>query len=231
MSKHPIPLPTAIAQIAPNGKPTPRQRRQIIIQMCLRRQKPGTGSSLEFLRRRTAMNPWPDLRPILAGIPWVITGAVATRAYMPERMTRDLDILVRRADCQAVWQRLEGADYQVASQLDAPYFVARSPDGAEIDVICADFPWLQEALAVPQYDAAGYPVLDLPYLILMKLMANRAVDVGDMTRMLGLADAEMLDRVEDVVTRYSPEDSEDLQALILLGTLEISPPDGKHWLD
>jgi len=104
MSHTKVHIPSAIAQIAPDGKPTPRQRRRIMIQMCLRRQKPGTGSSLEFLRRRTAMNPWPDLRPILAGISWAITGAVATRAYMPERMTQDLDILVHRADCEVVWQ-------------------------------------------------------------------------------------------------------------------------------
>ena len=41
------------------------------------------------------MNSWPDLRKILKGILWVIIGGVATRAYMPERMTKDLDILVK----------------------------------------------------------------------------------------------------------------------------------------
>lgn len=177
------------------------------------------------------MNHWPDLRPLLAGIPWVIAGAVATRAYMPERMTQDLDILVHRRDCQRVWQRFQSAGYTVASQLDAPYFVAHSPSGIEIDVICADFPWLKEALANPQQDSANYPVLDLPYLILMKLMANRTIDIGDMTRMLGLASAEQIEQIEAIVTRYSPQDSEDLQALILLGKLEMDPPDGKHWLD
>ena len=176
------------------------------------------------------MNPWPDLRPILAGISWAITGAVATRAYMPERMTQDLDILVHRADCQVVWQRFQAAGYKLSSVLDAPYFVARSPDGVEVDVICADFPWLQEALTTPQHDLANYPVLDFPYLIIMKLMANRGIDIGDMTRMLGLASPEQLDRVQALVAHYSPQDSEDLQALILLGQLEMEPPDGKQWL-
>lgn len=51
-----------------------------------------------------------------------------------------------------------------------------------------------------------------------------------MTRMLGLASAEQIEQVEAIVARYSPQDSEDLQALILLGNLEMDPPDGKHWL-
>jgi hypothetical protein len=166
---------------------------------------------------------------MLAGIPWAIAGAVATRAYMPERMTRDLDLLVRREDCERVWRRLQQAGYQVAPELDAPYFVALSPDGIELDVICGEFAWVDEALAVPRPDPAGYPVLDLPYLILMKLQANRALDIGDMTRMLGLASEELLGHVREVVARYHPEDSEDLEALVLLGKLEMEPPEGEHW--
>jgi hypothetical protein len=96
-----------------------------MIEMTLRRQKPGTGSSMEFMRRRTAMNRWPDLRPVLEGIPWALTDAVATRAYMPERMTQDMDVLVRRQDCQAAWRRFQAAGYRVAPVWDAPYFVAR----------------------------------------------------------------------------------------------------------
>ena len=178
------------------------------------------------------MHPWPNLRPILEGIPWAITGAVATRAYMPERMTRDIDIVVQREHCKRVWQRFQDAGYRVAAVLDAPYFVAHSPDGVEIDVICADFPWLAEALQNPALDAADYPVLALPFLILMKLMASRGVDLGDMTRMLGLAAETDLHQVRVTVQRYRPDDSEDLEALILLGQREIEPGDGDpSWKD
>ena len=96
------------------------------------------------------MNPWPDLRPVLADLPWVIAGGVATRAYMPERMTQGLDILLHRRDCQEARVRFRGAGYGVSEVLDAPDFVARSPEEIEIDVICAAFPWLEEALAVPR---------------------------------------------------------------------------------
>jgi hypothetical protein len=215
------PIPFAIAQIAPDGQPTPRQRRRIIIDMCLRRMKPGIFTSPESLNRRTAMNKWPDLNHILEGIHWVITGGVATRAYMPERMTHDLDILIHKADCEAAWKRFQEAGFNVAEVLDAPYFVARSPDTPEVDVLCLDLPWLEQAFAQARLDPAGLPVLDLPFLIIMKLRANRAIDVGDMTRMLGLAAEADRERVRQVVARYQPEDADDLEALILLGKMEL----------
>jgi hypothetical protein len=167
------------------------------------------------------MHIWPDLIKILEGIPWAVTGGVATRIYMPERSTKDIDILISRENCQKAWERFKEAGFSVASTLDAPYFVARGLDVPEVDVICADFPWLPAALASPRRDPSGNPVLDLPYLILMKLRANRAVDIGDMTRMLGLASESDVQRVREVVRTHVPEDADDLEALILLGRMEI----------
>jgi hypothetical protein len=43
-------IPPAIAKIAPDGQLTPRQRRKFLLEMSLRRQKPGTGSSIAFLK-------------------------------------------------------------------------------------------------------------------------------------------------------------------------------------
>ena len=48
-------IPPAIAAIAPNGQLTNAQRRRLMIDMCIRRVKPGSGSAIEFLLRRTAM--------------------------------------------------------------------------------------------------------------------------------------------------------------------------------
>lgn len=79
-----IKIPPAIAAIAPDGKLTVAQRRRFMLDMCRRRIKPGTGSGYDFLRKRTAWQSWPDLRPILQEMSWVIVGTVATRAYMPE---------------------------------------------------------------------------------------------------------------------------------------------------
>src|SRR5574342_1343387 len=114
---HHQPVPPAIAKIAPDGNLSPRQKRRFMVDMLKRRVRPGTGSSAEFMRRRTAMNPWPDLRPILKGIAWAIVGAVATRAYMPERMTKDLDILIHKKDGEMVIEKLEDAGYRIVLRL------------------------------------------------------------------------------------------------------------------
>ncbi|MCX6029445.1 MAG: hypothetical protein NT169_09110 [Chloroflexi bacterium] len=163
---------------------------------------------------------WPDLRSILRGIPWAVTGAVATRAFMPERATKDLDILVRRQDESLVRGHLTAAGYTFVSPLAIRGFLMRSPEGAEIDVILGDYPWLGEALAHVRQDQAGYPVLDLPYLVLAKLAASRAQDIGDLSRMLGLASEAELSQVRAVVARYASNEADDLESLIYLGQLE-----------
>lgn len=173
------------------------------------------------------MQVWPDLRPVLGDTPWIIVGGVATRAYMPERSTQDLDILIRAADLPPVCQKLEAAGYSRITALLIPGVAYRSPAGVEVDVLTSDAPWLTEALAQPHYDGAGYPVLALPYLVLLKLAASRAQDLADLSRMLGLADAPMLAHIRQLVQRYAPEDAEDVASLIYLGQIESGkiPPE------
>ena len=169
------------------------------------------------------MNPWPDLREILADIPLAIVGGVATRGYMPERVTQDLDILVMASDSPEAISRLRAAGYSPAGELTFPGRTMRSPGGVEVHLSFGDMPWLEAALEAPRRDAAGFPILDLPYLVLTKLAATRAQDVADITRMLGLATDEELDRVRKVVDTFRPEDSDDLESLIYLGRLETRP--------
>jgi hypothetical protein len=225
MSERPrSPIPPQIAAIAPDGNLTPRQARRLLIEMSLRKQKPGAGSAHEFLRRRTALNPWPDLREILKGIEWLIIGGVATRAYMAERMTKDMDVLVHHTDGEEVMERLRRAGYTVLSRLVVPGYLLRSPDNQEIDVLFGKQKWLKEALSHPERDPAGYPVLGFPYLMLMKVTAARPQDWADVSRMAAVASEEQLTEARAVVARYSPRDSEDLEALILLGKREMEMP-------
>jgi hypothetical protein len=215
-------IPLDVAAVAPDGILTTRQRRSLRLAIIRRRQRPGTGSSREVLERRTAMIEWPDLREILRTVPWAIVGDVATRAYMPERMTQDLDILVATADGPEARRRLEEANFETLSPLSIPGIVMRSPKGVEIDLLFGEAPWVSEALAGPARDAAGYPVIGLPYLVLMKLQATRDQDWTDITRMLGGATEDHLEGVRAVVRQFSPADIEDLETMIYLGQREQS---------
>jgi hypothetical protein len=92
-------------------------RRRLLLDMALKRARPGSGSADLFLRRRTAEATWPDLTGILAGLRWAVVGAVAARAYMPERSTQDLDVLVAGEVAQEVGARLERAQFQKVQEL------------------------------------------------------------------------------------------------------------------
>jgi hypothetical protein len=227
----PLRIPPQIAAIAPDGNLTPRQRRRLMLEMVRRRQKPGTGSGHEFLRRRTALNPWPDLRDILKDIPWVLIGGVATRAYMAERITKDMDVLVHERDGEDARKKLEMAGYISVSRSVVPGFIMRSPEGVQVDLIYGRYPWLDKALARPQFDAAGYPVIALPYLVLLKLWATRNQDWTDITRMLSTATDEQINEVRKVIAQHSPEDSDDLETMIYLGKREMEIPNSPDKLD
>jgi len=175
------------------------------------------------------MNPWPDLRPILKGIDWAIVGGVATRAYMPERMTQDMDILVHLSDSETVIKRLEQAGYRMASHLAVPGYLMISPDGIELDILFGDYPWLKKALADPGQDPAGFPVIKLPYLVMMKMEAQRVRDLGDLGTMLGWASDADLDAVRAMIREFASEDMDDLESLIFIGKKEQeTPPDSKE---
>lgn len=215
-----IQIPPSIARIAPDGNLSARQKRHFMIEMLKRRVRPGTGSGIDFILRRTAMNIWPDLRPILKGLDWLVVGGVATRNYMPERMTKDLDILIREKDAEAVLAKLQTAGYKRESQLSIPGVVMISPEGVELDVLFGKTSWLEEALQNAVTDPAGYPTIALPYLILLKMDAQRAQDWADVSRMLGWASDADLEKVRDAFRKYAPDDVEDLESLIFIGKQE-----------
>ena len=203
-----------------------RQIRQTLLGIARRRQHPGTGSTARFLSARTHHMHFPDLTPVLHPIPWAVVGAVAARMYMPERMTQDLDIVVQVADAVVIRQKLTTAGFQYGGELAIAGASWMTPDGRSIDVLESAEPWLAQALTEAQQnrDAQGFPVLPLPYLVLMKFQAGRVQDVADVTRMLGQAREETLAAVRWLFTTFLPAEMADLESLIALGQLEMPPP-------
>lgn len=197
--------------------------RRTIIDMALRRQRLGSGSTREFLMERTTMLQWPNLTAVLAPLPWAVIGAAATRLYMPERLTRDLDIAVCVEDAETVYRQLSNAGYTLLGTLSIGGTRWQSPGGVPVDVIEGSDPWWPAALneAQSNRDEQGLPVLPLPYLVLIKFNASRTIDLGDIARMLGLADEVALAQVRGVFQQYAPADMNDLESLIILGKLEL----------
>lgn len=199
------------------------QIRRTIIDMALRRQRPGSGSAPSFQQKRTAQMRWPDLSPVLTSVAWAVVGAAATRLYMPERATQDLAVAIAVHDRERAYADLQKARFQRVGKLSIGGSSWRTPEGEIVDVIEGAEEWWPQALAAAQNnrDAQGLPVLPLPFLVLMKFQASRARDLGDITQMLGLADEDALDAVRQLFSRYAPKDQADLESLILLGKMEM----------
>lgn len=196
--------------------------RHTLIDIARRHQRAGAGSLPAFLAQRTVEMAWTDLTPILAPIHWAVVGAAATRLYMPERITRDLDVAIQAEDAHAARKKLADARFVHQGDLSIGGSTWQSPDGQWIDVIEAREAWWRDALTAAQSnrDAQGLPILPLPYLVLMKFQSGRAQDVADVTRMLGLAEPAALTATRALFKQYAPTDLDDLESLIALGRLE-----------
>ncbi len=196
------------------------ERRAQYLALAQRHVRPGSGSSTAYLRRRTAIQPLFDLRQTIRNTRFLLVGGLATRHYMPERMTLDTDILVLAGDLEAVEQELAGAGCHKLGLLAIGGSTWMLPDETTLDVVISDAPWAREAIERPLQTADGIPVIALPYLVLMKLYAGRSQDIADITRMLGGADERALAEVRAAVAQHNPEAINDVESMIVLGRLE-----------
>jgi len=190
-----------------------------IIHMSARRIREGSGSyhagpSEQWVQRA------PDMTRLLGDIPYVLIGGLATRLYMPERMTLDVDVLIHAEDHDLAGQALQGHGAVLLGPLTIGGSAWRLPQGVEVDLIALNEPWIGEALMHARKGPDGQPYADLPWLILLKLAASRSQDLADCARMLGAASDGALEAVRQTVVRYRPEDIEDMNSLIRLGKME-----------
>ena len=200
-------------------------RRKQYIALIQKRVRPGSGSSLALMQSRTWAYPVADLNRIIRETAFVVVGGVATRLYMPERMTLDIDILVSSQDAPGLYRELNQASGKKIGLLTIGGSSWQLADGTVLDVIESSEAWVTQAVQNPNLDPTGLPIIALPYLVLMKLQASRAQDIADLSRMLGGADEELLGQVRTVVKTYMDDAAEDLESLIVLGKLEYQVPE------
>jgi hypothetical protein len=195
-------------------------KRKKIISLALKYAKPGSGSYYSFLKNRTLAYPIPNLREIFIKTPFIIVGGLATRLYMPERMTLDVDVLIVKEDALIAEDELQKAGCQKQGILSIGGSTWILPNSTSVDIIMLDEPWIREAIQNPVIASDGLPYIDLPYLTLMKFQSGRLQDMADISRMLCDANENDLKKTRTLFQHYIPDAIEDLESLILLGKLE-----------
>lgn len=156
-----------------------------------------------------------------AGVPYAVIGGNAVAAWVaqvdegPVRSTKDVDILIRRADLPAAKAAMEQAGFLHAVVAGVDLFID-GPNGKPSQGVKQLFAGekVKPADPLPVADLTEsergkrFQVISLPALVRMKLVANRRKDqvhVQDMIR-LGLIDATWL-------SKYPPVLAERLQLL------------------
>jgi hypothetical protein len=157
-----------------------------------------------------------------AGIPYAVAGGNAVAAWVTRvdesavRNTRDVDILIRRADLPAVTSALEGAGFAYRHTAGVDLFLD-GPDAKARDAVHVVFAGekVREGEALPNPDVADsesadhYRVLTLRALVQIKLTAFRD---KDRTHLRDLLEVGLIDATWG--QHYPPELAARLQSLV-----------------
>ena len=147
---------------------------------------------------------------LLPGLRYVVVGGMASAHYQPARFTEDVDLMVLAEDASAMEQSLQRDGWIQLGVISFGGSSWQSDKGELIDLIHApDQAWVAAALDSPIKTSAGLQIIDLPYLIILKLSATRAVDISDIVGMLQHANNAEKQRVRQVIERYRHDLLED----------------------
>jgi len=151
-----------------------------------------------------------------ANLPYAVVGGNAVASWVATvdegavRNTRDVDLLIRRDDLERVTRALEEAGFVRAEVLDVVMFLD-GPDAKpseSIHVLFASEPVRPDhPLPSPDIttadDPAGFRVLTLESLVVMKLLSNRDKDRTHLRDFIGvgLIDATWLQRLPPVLAQ------------------------------
>src|SRR5579872_5681441 len=144
-----------------------------------------------------------------ARVPYAVVGGNAVAEWVGRvdeeavRTTRDVDLLLRRADLTSARTALEAAGFVYYQLLDVDMFIdgpEGKPSGAVHVLFAGEKVRPEDSHAAPDLDeserAAEFQVATLPALVRMKLIANRRKDQVHLQDLIGvgLIDATWLVR-------------------------------------
>ena len=157
-----------------------------------------------------------------AGVPYAVAGGNAVAEWVARadegavRNTRDVDLLVRRADLPAVRNALEASGFVYYQLLELEMFID-GPQGRPSEAVHMLF---AGEMVRPDYEhaspdldeserAAEFQVATLPALVRMKLIANRRKDQVHLLDLIGVG---LIDATWP--SRFPPPLGERLQQLL-----------------
>jgi hypothetical protein len=159
-----------------------------------------------LMRATTALNQ--------ASLPYAVVGGNAVASWVASvdegavRNTRDIDILIRRENLPAVTRALEQAGFIRAEVLDVIVFLdgpnAKPSESIHLlfanELVRPDHPLPSPDITTAD-DPAGFRVITLHSLIVMKLLSNRDKDRTHVRDFIGvgLVDASWLPRLPPVL--------------------------------
>ncbi|MCY2991107.1 MAG: nucleotidyltransferase family protein [Planctomycetota bacterium] len=157
-----------------------------------------------------------------AGVPYTVCGGNAVRAWVAQvdeaavRTTRDVDILLRRADLAAAQQALEGAGFVYRRAAGLDMFLdgpgAKARDAVHV-VFASEKVRDENVVPAPDVtesvDFGGFRVVTLEALIRMKLTSFRDKDRMHLRDMIGV---ELIDKSWS--SRFPPQLAARLQELL-----------------
>jgi hypothetical protein len=157
-----------------------------------------------------------------AGIPYAVVGGHAVASWVATvdegavRNTRDIDLLIRRADLPALTAALEQAGFVRAEVLDVTMFLdgpeAKPSESVHLlfagEKVRAEHPLPSPNLSTID-DPAGFHVLTLEALVHMKLLSNRLKDKVHVQDLIGVG---LIDR--SWLSKLPPVLAERLQGIL-----------------
>lgn len=150
----------------------------------------------------------------LQGIPHAIIGGHAVVFHGHPRTTQDIDVLVSNDHLEAAAQALQLQNQRPVNIIGG--IAGTLPNGTEIDLVSPSEPWVDAAVA-SAVDSPHGKMISKPYLVLLKLRASRGPqDDTDMIQTLKNMTDEEIDVARQAVAQYLPNDTEDLETMIMM---------------
>jgi len=153
--------------------------RKLFIELAKKRVKPGSGSSIDFLKSRTWNYPTVNIHHFIKLTPFVLIGGVATRMYMAERKSTGIDILISFKNIDRIEDELKLVKANKLNNLSYGGSRWQLEDKNYLNVVALNRTWVKEAIQNPNYNPDKLPIISLPYLVLSKLISHRSQDLAD----------------------------------------------------